>query len=389
MIYSELSAHLTAFARILREKGLPVGPVEEADALRALRLIQIGDPDQFRLALRTIFTGSRKEQDFFDQAYDAYWTGKSEPALFHGQEEIELRMKRPSLKKQKQNPINRTLLNWTPVQEAQEEEAAPGYSPLEVLTKKDFSKFTEGDFTEAVKVIREMVRILSHQASRRYQKSTRRRHIDFRRTMRLTLRNAGEIMELAFRERSLRKLKLVLLCDVSGSMENYSRFMITFAHVLQQAYGRIETFAFSTTLHSLTGILKRQSITDALEEISESIPDWSGGTRIGFCLRTFLDDDFGALLRKDTVVIILSDGWDIGELDVMEQSMKEIHQKVNRVIWLNPLLGSPDYEPNCLGMQSALPYIDDFLPAHNLESLRELCNHLVSVRRRKGLHRVH
>lgn len=388
-LHTELSANVVSFCRLLRGNGLPIGPAEEADALRALGIIRIGDPDEFRLALRTILARSRKEQDFFDRAYAAYWLGNRQPSKFHGQEDIELARKNPVPRKQKQKPANNTLLNWVPVQEAQEETDSAGYSPAEVLTKKDFRKFSEQEFDEAIKIIREIARLLSTRLSRRYRKSEHHKILDFRRTMRLSLRNAGEILDLAFRERSLRRVKLVLLCDVSGSMENYSRFLITFLYALQQIYGNIETFAFSTSLHRLTGILKQKEITDALKDISSSVPDWSGGTKIGNCLHTFLDESGSTLLNKDTVVIILSDGWDIGEVQLMEQCMKQIHQKTQRVIWLNPLLGNPEYEPDCMGMQAALPFVDEFLPAHNLESLRELCNHLSSVRKRKGLRWIH
>ena len=203
--------------------------------------------------------------------------------------------------------------------------------------------------------------------------------------MRWSLRSAGETVTLAFRKRSLQRVKIVLLCDVSGSMESYSRFLIAFIYVLQRVYGRIETFVFSTSLHRITNILKEKDFGKALAEISDSVPDWSGGTRIGQSLQTFLEDYAGTFLNKDTVVLILSDGWDIGEVDVMEKSMMHMHQRANRVLWLNPLLGSPDYEPTCLGMQAALPHVDVFLPAHNLESLRNLYSHLASERRRKGL----
>jgi uncharacterized protein with von Willebrand factor type A (vWA) domain len=386
-ILSELSANVVAFCRMLRQNGLPIGPAEEADALQALSLIRIGDPEEFRLALRTILASSRKEQDFFDRVYAAYWDGKMEPTLFHGQEEIEL-MKELSLRNLKQNRLNQTILNWVPVEESKEEEAAPGYSPLEVLTQKDFTNFSDEDFAEAIQILDKIAKLLSTRLSRRYRRSAKHQWIDFRKTIRLSLRSGGEVINLSFRERSLRWMKLVVLCDVSGSMDSYSRFLITFLYALQQNYGHIETFAFSTSLHRLTNILKRQSIAEALKEISKCVPDWSGGTKIGNCLQAFLEDYAGTILNKDTIVLILSDGWDIGETELMEQSMKQIHQRANRVIWLNPLLGSPDYEPNCLGMQAALPYIDDFLAAHNLESLRNLCNHLASVRKRKGLRLV-
>jgi uncharacterized protein with von Willebrand factor type A (vWA) domain len=147
---------------------------------------------------------------------------------------------------------------------------------------------------------------------------------------------------------------------------------------LQFVYGRIETFVFSTSLTRLTGIVKRKSLKEVLQEISESVPDWSGGTRIGESFQNLVESHADKI-NKNTVVLILSDGWDVGDIDLLEQSMRTIHRKAKRVIWLNPLLSDPDYEPVSLGMQSALPFIDDFLPACDLESLRELCSYLASI----------
>jgi uncharacterized protein len=382
---SELSANVVAFSRLLRANGLPVGPIEEADALRAMDYIRIGDPEEFRLALRTILTSSHKEQEFFDRLYPQYWNGPMESASLQGEEDIDLLKKKKA--PEKEHAGDRSILNWAPLSEAEEEEPSAGYSPQEVLTKKDLSKFQEEDYSQAIRIVRKMARLLSIRLSRRYRKSSRHQEVDFRKTMRLSLRNAGEMLEIAFRERSLRQMKLIVLCDVSGSMEKYSRFLITFIYALQQAYGPVETFAFSTSLHRLTGILKRQNIREILDGISEAVPDWSGGTKIGNSLQDFIEN-YGALLNKDTIVLILSDGWDVGEVELMESRMKEIHQKTGRVIWLNPLLGSPDYQPDCLGMKAALPYVDDFLPAHNLDSLQNLCNHIASIRRRRGLRLV-
>jgi uncharacterized protein len=212
-----------------------------------------------------------------------------------------------------------------------------------------------------------------------------RRHlIDFRKTIRLSLRNAGEVIEVAYKERAPRPMNLVLLCDVSGSMGNYSKFLISVIYSLQSVYNRIETFVFSTALTRLTSIIKRKSLNQVLQEISDSVPDWSGGTRIGECFQDLLKLHSDKI-TKNTVVLILSDGWDVGDIDLLEQSMKSIHNKAKRVIWLNPLLGSSEYEPSCSGMHRALPYIDDFLPANNVQSLRDLCNHLskMNLLRRK------
>jgi uncharacterized protein with von Willebrand factor type A (vWA) domain len=174
---------------------------------------------------------------------------------------------------------------------------------------------------------------------------------------------------------------VVLLADVSGSMDLYSRFLIQFIYALQHAVGQVETLVFSTTLTRITDAMSEDDLRAALDAVARQVPDWSGGTKIGASLRQFLDRHAGTLLGPRTVVIVISDGWDTGDIDVLERAMAELQRRAGRVIWLNPLLGSPGYEPICQGMRVALPYVDVFASAHNLESLRQLERHL-AVRKR-------
>jgi uncharacterized protein with von Willebrand factor type A (vWA) domain len=375
--HPELSSNVVAFCRILRSEGLPVGLSEETDTMRALEMISITDPEEFRITLRTILARNQKEQERFDRLFDSYWHGKVDSNSTH----LGLR-KKVSFQTPKQSLLNPALSDWNEAVEKQDE-GLSGYSPLELLKRKDFSNIKDEDFKETIETVNKLKKVLSTPQSLRYRKSSRHRLIDLRKTMRLSLRNAGEVIEVAYKERAPRPMNLVLLCDVSGSMENYSKFLISVIYSLQSAYDRIETFVFSTALTRLTAIIKRKSLKQVLQEISESVPDWSGGTRIGECFQDLLES-YPYKINKNAVVLILSDGWDVGDVDLLEQSMKAIHGKAKRVIWLNPLLSSSEYEPAVLGMQRALPYIDDFLPAHNLQSLRDLCNHLANSRKERG-----
>jgi uncharacterized protein with von Willebrand factor type A (vWA) domain len=372
MIQSELSANVVAFCRYLRNEGMSVGLSEEVDALRALDLIQIGNFDEFRLALRIILAHSRKEQESFDRIFDTYWYGKIASDSTH----LPMR-KKPSFQKPKQSLLNPLLGNWSDAIEKQEG-GFSAYSPVEILRRKDFANFTEEDFKQTIEAAAQLKKVLNAQRGLRYQKSLRHQLIDFRRTLRLSLRNAGEVLDLAYKERSKRPLKLLLLCDVSGSMENYSKFLISFIYSLHFVYSSIETFVFSTSLTRLTGIMNRKTMNEVLQEISDSVPDWSGGTRIGESFQNLLEVHPDKI-SKNTVVMILSDGWDIGNIELLKESMKTIHRKSKRVIWLNPLLSVPEYEPESAGMQCALPYIDDFLAIYDLESLRNLCIYLASL----------
>ena len=369
---ADLSSNVVTFCRLLRNEGLPVGLTEEIDTMRAIGMIQISDPEEFRLTLRTILSRNRRDQERFDRLYNSFWHGKVESDSTH----LALR-KKTSFQKPKQSLLNPALGNWNESLQ-KHEEGIPGYSPLAILKQKDFSDFKDEDFKEAIEIVAKLKKILNMPRGLRYKKSLRREKIDFRRTMRLNLRNAGEVIDLAYKERSQRPMNLVLLCDVSGSMEHYSKFLIRFIYSLQFVYSKIETFVFSTSLSRITGIVRRKSLKEVLQEISDSVPDWSGGTRIGECFENLLELHSDKI-NKNTVVMILSDGWDVGDVALLEQSMKTIHRKAKRVIWLNPLLSDPEYKPECAGMQSALPYIDDFFPAHNIESLRNLCNHLATT----------
>jgi len=197
--------------------------------------------------------------------------------------------------------------------------------------------------------------------------------VDLRRSMRANL-TRGEIIELRRRSRRRRKVRLVLLCDVSGSMDLYSRFLLQFLYALQNVFGRVETFTFATRLTRVSELLRGPSYKSALRRLTE-VRDWSGGTRIGDSLRDF-NREWGHLVDRRTIVLVLSDGWDTGEPEVLAQEMLSLKRRAGRVIWLNPLLGNPSYEPLTRGMAAALPLIDHFAAAHNLASLRELAGHL-------------
>jgi uncharacterized protein len=182
-------------------------------------------------------------------------------------------------------------------------------------------------------------------------------------------------VQLARRVRKRRRTKLVLLCDVSGSMDLYSRFLLQLVFALQRAFARVESFAFSTSLHRITPQLERGTYREALDRLAREVPGWSGGTRIGESVAAFAAG-WPRLVDRRTVLVILSDGWDTGEPAVLADALAALRRRAGRVVWLNPLLGSPGYEPLTRGMQAALPHVDVFAPVHNLESLERLVAHL-------------
>jgi uncharacterized protein with von Willebrand factor type A (vWA) domain len=222
-----------------------------------------------------------------------------------------------------------------------------------------------------------MAREMATRMSRRKKAGVKASMIDPGRTMRRSLRYGGEVMELVRRGPKLGKTKMVVLCDVSGSMDIYTAFLIQFLYGMQNGLRGVETIVFSTRLTRITPLLRRRNIDAALRLIADTVQDWSGGTKIGACLHEFNMTMAANMVTSKTVVIIISDGWDTGDTVVLDGAMARLHRMALRVIWLNPLLGSANYQPLCKGIQTALPYVHHFLPVHNVESLRQF-GHLVA-----------
>jgi hypothetical protein len=251
--------------------------------------------------------------------------------------------------------------------------SVPAASDREALAAQDFATFAPDQLDDVFRLTVQIARRLARRISRRRRPVRRRGRVDLRRTLRANL-TRGDLIELRHRERKRRKVKLVLLCDVSGSMDLYSRFLLQFLFALQNVFGRVETFTFATRLTRITEHLRGRSYRQALRRLRE-VRDWSGGTRIGEALAEF-DREWSLLVDRRTIVIILSDGWDTGEPEVLAAALLRIKRKAARVLWLNPLLGNPSYEPLTRGMAAALPLVDHFAAAHNLAALRDLAGKL-------------
>ncbi len=380
---TELSANVVAFCRYLRQEGgLPIGPREQADSLRALSQVSLATSERFRLILRSVLTRNLRHQQKFDQLYPEYWTYLEKAVdskIKPGDPEI-----KPKTSRAKKSPPSiQAIKSWLHGTTSEEETEMATYSPLEVLTKKDFGSFNDRELFEITKVVQVIGKSLANQRSRRYRRG-KRKQFDIRKTIRDNFRRGGEIFDLSYRQPKIHAPKLIILCDVSKSMDLYSIFLIQFLYAFQTLFKKIETFVFSTTLQRVTRELHNCKFDQAMENLSEAIDHWSGGTKIGESLNSFLEQYELRLLDHRTVVLVLSDGWDTGDIDLLENSMKRIHRRAAKVIWLNPLAGSPNYRPDVRGMQVSLPYIDVFAPGHNLESLRDLVGHL-EIRNRKGI----
>jgi hypothetical protein len=265
---------------------------------------------------------------------------------------------------------------WVGEDEGSESEplGVPGMSDRESLMEQDFSSFPADQLDEVARLTVEIARRLAAHRSRRRRPTRRRGVIDLRRTVRANLMR-GELIELRQKERKRRKVRLVLLCDISGSMDLYSRFLLLFLYALQNVFGRVETFTFSTRLTRISPYLMGRSYRQVLRRLTD-LKDWSGGTRIGECLADFNREWGSRLVDRRTIVLVISDGWDTGEPELLAGELLKIKRRAARLFWLNPLLGNPAYQPLTRGMAAALPLLDRFAPAHNLQSLRDLAGHL-------------
>jgi len=366
---------------LLRARGLSVTPAQSGDALRALELVDLADRAEVHRALRTVLASRPEEFSAFDATFDAFWLSPPTSTAIDatrapdGPTAIEAHVPRI-------RDVALEFAGWSDPAEGEGEPVGlPGLSDLEATMGRDFSTFGAEALDEVEGVARALARRLATRKSRRLRFTRRRGRVDLRRTIRLSL-SRGEPVELVRRERKILKTKLVVLCDVSGSMDLYSRLLIQFLYALQNQLGRMESFVFSTRLHRITEELRGESYRAALGRLGD-VREWSGGTKIGESLRTFTEE-WRQLVDRDTVVIVLSDGWDTGEPAVLGEALRQIRRRAGKVVWLNPLLGSPDYQPLTQGMLAALPHVDAFLPAHNLDSLRALLGHLRPSRRRSG-----
>jgi uncharacterized protein with von Willebrand factor type A (vWA) domain len=378
---ANVSERVIAFCRRLRERGLPVTPAESIDATRVLETIDLADRVDVHLALRSLLTTRRDDLALFDALFDEWWESEAAPA---GRSST-VREGPPRSATPRELSLDATtgvasLSRWAKGADAVADDPIPGLpapSANESRARKDFVTFESAELADIERLTAMIARRLDARPSRRWRPARGGSgvRVDLRRTIRLSLKTGGDAIELARRERKLRRTKLVALCDVSGSMDLYSRFLLQFLYALQHAFVRVETFAFSTRLVRITDALARDTFRTALDTLARSETGWSGGTRIGASIAEFVSL-WPRLIDRRTVVIVLSDGWDTGEPQVLGDALKTIHRRAGRVVWLNPLLGSPTYKPLTRGMQAALPHVDVFAPAHNVASLEALGRHL-------------
>jgi hypothetical protein len=364
------------------------------DLVHALGHIQIGRRRDFYHAARCLLVHRREDIPVFDQAFDAFWRKPAD-----GWTTLDLRAlgERRRLRRPLSTPPPlRTPQAQTPEEREGQTPAADQppvlqvtltYSAQEVLRRKDFADMT-GEELEAVKqLMAELIWRLGERLTRR-RRPGKGQLLDLRRTVRRSLRYGGEVLEWARREPKVKPRPLVVLADISGSMERYTRLLLHFIYSLTAGLDQpVESFLFGTRLTRITRQLQKRDVESALREVSHAVPDWSGGTRIGEALKTFNFEWGRRVLGRGAMVLLISDGWDRGDTDLLRREVARLQHSCHRLIWLNPLLGSPEYEPLTRGMQAVLPFVDDFLPVHNLASLEDLARHLSQLDERRQARR--
>ncbi|HEY2862846.1 MAG TPA: VWA domain-containing protein [Casimicrobiaceae bacterium] len=376
---ARLAGNILHFARVLRAAGLPIGPAKVIVALEAVEAVGIDNRDDFRAALEAVLIERHEHKPLFDQAFDLFWRN---PRILERMMELllpKVRGRVPTDQTQASLPARLAEAMMPPPRQelpAEGEEidldAAFTFSPREVLQTRDFESMTTAELGEVKAMIARLRLPLPEVPQRRTMPASRGHAVDLRATLRAMVSARGAIVPLAWRHRRHRRPPLVVLCDISGSMDRYSRMLLFFLHAITNDGDRVHTLLFGTRLTNITRHLKQRDVDVAIVRISAAVTDWAGGTRIGACLGEFNRRWSRRLLGQGAMVLLISDGLDSDVGDGLSREMERLAKSCRRLIWLNPLLRYEGFEARPAGVRAMLPFVDDFLPVHNLESLKQL-----------------
>lgn len=378
----DLTSNVLAFCRVLRGiiPGVTTGRV--LDACTSLLYVDISSRLDIWAALRANLVSTQEDSEVFDILFQMFFDpidSDEDVIWLKNQKEYQTELLGEefeipeSVRERLSELVSQAWEDRKTSEKSEDKESPlPSYSPDERLAYKDFGEFNGAEVRQMRRVIARLAPKLATVLSRRMKSNTKGKEVDMRRTFRANLRYGGEILSLARRRRKTKKLRIALLCDVSGSMDLYSTFLIQFMYSMENELTGVDSWVFSTRLTDITKTLRNHPFDEAVKIASKEVADWSGGTNIGACLREFAHGAGKRKINSQTVIIVVSDGWDRGNAKLLEDAMKTLKRRSLKVVWLNPLLGSANYQPLALGMKTALPYIDYFLPAHNLDSLVRL-----------------
>lgn len=377
---ARLADNIARFGRILRDAGLPIGPGKLLRALEAASLVNIEHREDFRTALEATLVDRAEQRPLFHQAFAVFWR---DPRLMERMLQAML-PKAPGRLPPRNDmaTLNNRLRQAFAAPAARDRpagdeapvelDAALSMSAREALAQRDFETMTLEELAQARRMLRELRLNLPEVLTRRSRADSRGPKIDMRRTVRHGLRTGGEWLVVQRRRRRHRPTALVVLCDVSGSMARYSRMLLHFLHAIGARRRDFHAFTFGTRLTHITRALRHRDVDDALAEVGRRVADWSGGTRIGACLREFNRCWSRRVLAQGAVVLLASDGLECGDGADLEREMRLLRRSCRRIVWLNPLLRFEGFQPRAAGVRAMLPHVDDFVPAHNIASLSDL-----------------
>jgi uncharacterized protein with von Willebrand factor type A (vWA) domain len=384
-----LAENVLHFVRLLRAAGLPVGPAKVIDALAAVEAVGVANRGDFREALAAVLVSRREHLDLFLQAFDLFWKN---PKLLEKMVASLLPRVQGRMEEENQAPdvmarLAEAMIGPKPRrdEDASEEievDAAFSFSPREVLQKKDFATMTTDELAQVKAMLARLTLPLPERVQRRTRAARRGHRIDLRATLRGMTGASRDLAPLAYRARVKRPPPLVVLCDISGSMDRYARMLLHFLHAITNDRHRVSTLVFGTRLTNITRHLRHKDVDVALAKVAASVDDWAGGTRIGACLHDFNRRWSRRLLGQNAVVLLISDGLDADGGEGLAFEVERISKSAARLVWLNPLLRYAGFEARPAGVRAILPHVDDFLPVHNVASLTDLSRVLTASRPR-------
>ena len=383
VVQSQLHNAITVFGRFLRQAGYSVGTGEIMTAIAAGSKIDLLNREDFRQALKSCLITDHKFIPLFDQLFDLYWRNPDRienvsdilRKLYESRlSQAELQSMKDQIKELYNNRLENLKEKEKNVTEDNEEKMLDVflYSPEEILRSKRFDAYTADELEEAKKFISQWKWEFGERKLRRLHVGRTPHRLDIRGTIRKNIFPAQDFIELQWKERKTKVRPLVVLTDISGSMDHYTRILLHFIFTIHSVNKHIEAFTFGTRLTRITHYLRQKDVNDALDLTNDSVEDWSGGTKIGETLEAFNRTWARRVLNGGAVVLIISDGWDTGNIELLNKEADRLHRSCHRVIWLNPNLGYVDFQPLTQGIQTILPHVDKFLPIHNLNSLIEL-----------------
>ena len=378
---------IVEFCQFARGNGFPVGVKETLDCARFFEAAPDSPRETVKHALRSILCSSKDDWDRFGEVFESFWNGRegdlTRPRTLNQESKAAKGSARGNKRGQVESDLSRLSENAIEAgsDSGSPEESAPSglsASAAERLGRADFSKVSQHDAELLGRIAQRLLKRMCLRLSRRLKVETEG-GIDLRRTIRRSVQRGGNPIDVFRKGKRKRQLKLVIFVDVSGSMDTHSLFLLRFAYYMQRYFKRARTFVFSTRPVDVTEVLRTGEISAALGALSKVTAGWSGGTRIGESLEQVRMRPGPELLSRDTVFIMFSDGLDTGEPDLLAREMSAIKRVARGIVWLNPLMGMHNYQPIAKGISAALPFIDLFAPAHNLDSLLQLEHRLPAI----------